>query len=136
MKEVATQVLKDYNLSVTSPRLSVLAILLPNPSKAFTCQDFISNLGHKMDRSTIYRTLETLMEKDVIHKMTGPNGNNLYSFHAGKECNHQTHPHLKCTECGTIECLPQFPPEYVNELTSSGFHEINVMLNGICKTCQ
>ena len=135
MKKAAIQLLKDFQLRVTPQRLCILEVLLPNPSKAFSSHDFLSTLGNKMNRSTIYRTLETLIEKKVIYKLKGPNGNSIYSIQAGKKCNHQTHPHLKCVKCGIVECLPSLPEQYVNELTFLGVGEMNIMLNGVCRKC-
>lgn len=135
MKDTATQVLKDFKLRVTSPRLSILAIFLPHPSKAFSKQHLMQVLEKKMNRSTIYRTIEILTKQQVINKMTYPNGEIIYSLHGAKKCNHRTHPHLKCTSCGAVKCLPNYPIPYINELTASGVQEMNIVLSGVCKSC-
>ena len=135
MKEAARNILKEYKLKVTSARLAVLEIFLANPKKAFSTQEILRLSKKKMNRSTLYRTLETLLKQYLIKKMKGPNGEIIYSIQGKKECNSTTHPHLKCSLCGTIECLPSYPSYYVNELTSFGVHEMNVMLSGICKSC-
>ena len=135
MSDSAVKLLREFDLRVTTPRVLILGVLMPNPSKAFSMQQFLKVLGKEMDRSTIYRTLDKLLLQNVINKMTSPNGETIYSLHGAKTCDHLTHPHLKCSVCGSVECLPSYPNGYLNELAASGVSEVNVVLNGIYKSC-
>ena len=135
MNDSAVKLLREFDLRVTTPRVLILGVLMSNPSKAFSIQQFLKVLGKEMDRSTIYRTLDKLLLQNVINKMTSPDGETIYSLQGAKTCDHHTHPHLKCSVCGAVECLPSYPHGYLNELAASGVSEVNVVLNGICKSC-
>ena len=113
----------------------VLDIILTNSHKAFTHSFFSQLLDKKLDRSTIYRTLDKLTDFKVLNKMVDSNGQHIYSMKRVTACDHHIHPHLKCKSCNEIECLPSYPVEYLNELTSLGVNEFNIIFNGICSKC-
>lgn len=135
MRESATKILKENNLRITSQRISILRLLMADRSKAFSSSELLKFLGKDMNRSTIYRALETLSEKGLVYKMVDINGDTIYGLSRAKNCNHSVHPHLKCNECGILECLPAFPLDYVNRLQQSGVDGLNVVLGGVCTNC-
>ena len=136
MKKSATEFLRDFSLRVTTPRVALLELMLATPSKAFTYSEFYKGVNKKVDRSTIYRTLNKFIEVQVIHKMLDAEGQLIYSLKEARTCNHHAHPHLKCNSCGSVECLPNYPTEYVKQLTTSGVNEMNVVLSGVCHKCR
>lgn len=135
MREEAIKLLKERDLKVTSPRLSTLSILLADQSKAYSTSELVKFLESQMNRSTVYRTLDTLLEKEVILTLQGTNGTTFYTLNLENKCATAVHPHLRCTECGKVECLPAFPTDYVNSLHDSGVGKLDIVLGGICSEC-
>lgn len=135
MKEVAISILKERDLRVTSQRLSILSILLRDKSKAYSTLDFVKQLEYDMDRSTVYRTLDKLIHKGIITKLIESNGDEIYTLNQGKKCDLPLHPHLRCHQCGSVECLPAFPANYVSSLEKFGVKNMNIVLGGMCSKC-
>jgi len=50
--------------------------------------------------TTVYRTLDLLVQTGLINKFTFGGGQNRYEFKSGKKKEH--HHHLICTKCGRI----------------------------------
>src|SRR3954453_3429232 len=107
MKEAITTILKNNQLNITDSRLKILE-LFKNSSKALSHGD-IEKLGSKhFDRVTIYRTLQTFVDKGIIH--TIPTADNSIMYALCKEpCSeghhHDDHVHFLCEQCGTTYCL-------------------------------
>ena len=135
MEETAIKILKERNLKVTTQRLLILAVLLTGYSKAYSSSDLLRSLEDKMNRSTVYRSMEALLINGVVKKLVDKNGETIYSLNLGEGCKHSHHPHLKCDECGVLECLPDFPNDYLSLLEKSGVDEVEVVLGGVCSSC-
>jgi Fur family ferric uptake transcriptional regulator/Fur family zinc uptake transcriptional regulator len=72
----------------------------------------VRNAMPGMDRVTLYRTLESLVEKGVAHQVQGPDGAWRFCSHkpSGDRCP-GNHPHFLCVSCGKMICLTdQFLP--------------------------
>lgn len=135
MKELATTLLKEKHLKITSQRLSILDVMLSDSSKAYSLSTLLHTFKNEMNKSTIYRSLNALVEKQVVQKMISPNGENIYSLNLKDKCRNTSHPHLRCTSCGTMECLPSFPKKYEAVLSKSGVDNLNIVLGGTCSNC-
>jgi Fe2+ or Zn2+ uptake regulation protein len=65
----------------------------------------------KVDKVTVYRTLETLSALDIIHPTLVRDGSQFYELHTPKH-----HHHAMCTACTTQECIdcavPQTPGKH------------------------
>ena len=91
------------------------------------------------DRVTIYRTLQTFVEKGIIH--TIPTADNSVRYALCKdECttghHHDNHVHFICDDCGTTYCLDNITvPEVI---LPKGFTQkrADVIVSGICKNCE
>ena len=76
--------------------------------------EIIRRLGEETDPVTVYRTLNTLAEHKLVHRVRGEDG--AWRYAAGSaadaaEDRRQDHPHAHfvCDSCGTVECLEQLP---------------------------
>jgi Fur family ferric uptake transcriptional regulator len=138
MKEAITTILKNNQLNVTDSRLKILE-LFKNSSKALSHGD-IEKLGSKhFDRVTIYRTLQTFVDKGIIH--TIPTADNSIMYALCKETcseghHHDDHVHFLCEQCGTTYCLDSVNIPAVNIPKGFSVNQTNVLVNGICKNCK
>lgn len=87
-----------------------------------------------VDLSTVYRTLETLRDLQVVDRVYFPDGSTVFHLR-----DHQHH-HLCCEKCGKVIELPMDALEHLEELllTRFGFelHQRPVGLFGLCRSCR
>ena len=129
------ELLRERSLKATNTRLSLLNKL----------HDFGSAMSHSLiqkqmqpiDRVTLYRTLEALLEKGIIHKAFQENNDTYYAI-CGTSCDTKSHrhehAHFKCLKCKTVSC------QELNENLKFSIpkHEINkisIHIEGICDLC-
>ena len=105
--QVVKEILKRNHLSVTGSREKILSLFLEQPG-ALAHGDIERKAGEKFDRVTVYRTLQTFVEKGIIH--TIPTADNSIRYALCKDdCkeghHHDHHVHFVCTQCHTTYCL-------------------------------
>jgi Fur family ferric uptake transcriptional regulator len=87
-----------------------------------------------VDLSTVYRTLETLRELEIVDRVYFADGRTVYHLR-----DHQHH-HLCCEKCGAIQEIPMSKLHGLEEsiLDDFGFelHQRPVALFGVCKSCR
>ena len=99
--------LKKNQLSVTDSRISILELFLFSEG-ALAHADIEKQTGEKFDRVTVYRTLQSFMEKGIVH--TIPTADNSIRYALCKDdCSeghhHDNHVHFLCNECSKTTCL-------------------------------
>ena len=130
------EILKKRNLKATSNRLNLLTKIQNNGS-AMSYSNIQSTM-QPIDRVTLYRTIEKLKEKGIIHTAFQSN-NEIYYAICGIDCsseNHiDNHIHFKCLKCETVTC-----EDVLNSLNISlpkhEIHNISVNVKGICEVCR
>ncbi len=137
MPSKVPDILKKNQLSVTESRKKILEVFYEMNS-ALEHNDIEKKTGEKFDRVTIYRTLQTFVEKGIIH--TIPTADNSVRYALCKdECteghHHDNHVHFVCSQCGTTYCLDAVSVPQVN--LPKGFQPelIEVVVSGRCKDC-
>ena len=130
------EILKRKHLSVTDSRKKILSLFL-NSNDALAHGDIEIKAGEKFDRVTVYRTLQTFVEKGIVH--TIPTADNSIRYALCKDCeeghHHDDHVHFVCTRCQKTICLDdiispniQLPEGYVA-------NNVQVVINGVCGEC-
>ena len=130
------EMLKKRNLKATSNRLSLLTKMQNNGS-AMSYSN-IRTIMQPIDRVTLYRTIEKLKEKGIIHTAFQSN-NEIYYAICGMDCSSENHVHnhihFKCSKCKTVTC-----EDVLNSLNISlprhEIHNISVNVKGICEVCR
>ncbi|EIM74024.1 Fur family ferric uptake regulator [Nitritalea halalkaliphila LW7] len=135
------ELLQQKKLRITKCRLDVLA-LMGERKEALSHADLEQVLTPEHDRVTLYRTLKTYLEKDIVHKVLDDSGAVKYALcshdhsHAVHDEEHShDHVHFKCEVCGKTTCvesavLPKIklPQGFVEK-------EVNLLIQGICQQC-
>jgi Fur family ferric uptake transcriptional regulator len=118
----------------TISKEAVLSVLV-NAGKAMSRDAIEQKIAIGIDRATIYRVLNRFCEDGLIHKIVAEDGKQYFAVCMKCDENIFTdnHFHFRCTNCQTIECLP----EAVHFSVPDGYHveSINCVLTGICKDC-
>lgn len=138
MEQQVDDLLKKNHLSVTESRKKILHLFLSQVG-ALAHADIEKKAGEKFDRVTVYRTLQTFVEKGIIH--TIPTADNSIRYALCKdECteghHHDDHVHFVCIQCGSTVCLENVVVPAVNLPTGYSASHIEVVVNGICKNCK
>ena len=81
-------ILRKKNLSVTESRKKILSLFLMG-NDAMAHGDIERKAGEKFDRVTVYRTLQTFVEKGIIH--TIPTSDNSIRYALCKDCEEGHH---------------------------------------------
>src|SRR5262245_8108072 len=101
------EILKKNKLSVTASRERILHLFLER-NGALAHGDIEKTAGEKFDRVTIYRTLQTFVEKGIIHTIPTSDNSIRYAL-CRDDCeeghHHDHHIHFLCHRCGNTFCL-------------------------------
>ena len=130
------KVLESRNIRVTAMRMLIYKFLAEKDI-AVTLSD-IENAFVKADRTTLYRTIKTFEENDIVHQIDDGTGITKYAL-CEQDCNCEIgtdlHLHFHCNNCNETVCLtehkiPQIkvPNGYVSE-------NVNLVVKGICDKC-
>jgi Fur family transcriptional regulator, ferric uptake regulator len=130
-------ILKHSQLSVTESRVRILQ-LFQKSNGALAHADIENETRSEFDRVTIYRTLQTFVEKGIIH--TIPTTDNSIKYALCKEActeghHHDNHVHFICDKCGNTYCLDHVANPEVKMPKGFKVAKIDVVVNGLCKTC-
>ena len=131
------KMLKDSGLSNTKPRLAIFNLLKNNSHQPMDTRQLIDDCKIFADRSTVYRSLESLEKAGIIRKVYQ---GWKYKLELSEEF-HGHHHHIICNLCK--KTLPvELNSDIENSINqiaknldySSADHQLEI--NGICPNCQ
>jgi Fur family ferric uptake transcriptional regulator len=129
----AHDILHKHNLVRTSCRQSIIDTIV-NSGFAISEDEIKRRIEGTYDRTTFYRSLKTLIENGIIHKIVVDNQLVKYAISENRPIG-KNHVHFYCIQCGIVECLPgaeikspQLPVGY--EQT-----EAELIIKGFCVNC-
>lgn len=133
--------LKTHGLRVTPARTVILDLLMNQhgPVSHQQIESLLEVSASPIDRVTIYRTLHSLTECGILHKVTGLDRSFSYAYvQDANQGEHHSgdHAHFVCERCSHTFCLPEVDvPEAIH--TPSGFElkHTEVKLFGYCPDC-
>lgn len=136
MSEQVIALLRKHHLSVTESRMKILSLFLESDS-ALAHHDIDLKTKEKFDRVTVYRTLQTFMDKGIIH--TIPTNDNSVKYALCKDnCeeghHHDDHVHFICSVCGITSCMEIHVPQ-VKLPKGYKSQQTEVVISGICRDC-
>lgn len=131
-----TEVLKSKGLKKTAQRIMLINIL-QKKAIALTENDIKTEMGELYDRITFYRTIQTLIQAEIIHKITVDHITKyvLNDFQVSGE--KQDHAHFFCKKCHSITCLNSVVQTRSGYDLPKGFSfdECEILFKGICPGC-
>lgn len=131
----AEDMIRQNGGRATAGRIGILAILLAE-KQAITHRDIEQRLPKtlSMDRVTLYRALEWLTARNLIHKVSSDD--RVWRYHANREVQSHRHAHFKCTCCAQVICLDDLTLERNWHLPAGyRFQEIELTVKGLCANC-
>ena len=130
--------LRRNSLSVTESRKKILNLFL-NVQGALAHGDIERKAGEKFDRVTVYRTLQTFVEKGIIHTIPTTDNSVRYALcrdNCSEGHHHDDHVHFICLQCGATLCLGDVVVPEIKMREGFSVNEIEVVVKGICLDCQ
>ncbi len=132
------QLLKSTGLGSTPNRLRVMEIIGDNNSPLSSREIYNTlNRTRSINRVTVYRILDLLVENGLIERING--GGRSFRYGLAPNEHHRPHPHFYCKYCGNMECLsPEILSiniEPIHRTFPGQVENIDVRLEGICKIC-
>ncbi len=125
--------LNDRDIKATTSRIQLLTLLTKYPNPLQT-KEIEEKWDAKIDRVTLYRTLKTLVEKNIIKKIEVNESITCYKF-IDYESVKSPHAHFHCNNCDKVICLHDYKNE--TKPLPDGFIQsnTNIIIEGICNNC-
>ena len=135
MKDKASELLHHADLRQTGPRIEIVRVLL-KATAPLSQEQIAEQIGPKApNKTTIYRTLVQLMEKNVVHEAFTQERSQYFELahHCGKVC---CHPHFTCTQCQETCCLTDVAAPLVELPEGFSMQRQQIRIEGICPKCK
>jgi Fur family ferric uptake transcriptional regulator len=138
MHHRSEDILREKQLSLTVSRKKILDLFLDSDG-ALSHGQIEKKLGEEFDRVTIYRTLQTFLDKGIIHDI--PTSDNAVHYavchdNCSAGHHHDHHIHFICEHCGHTLCLEDVQVPLIKLPKGYTSRRMEMVVNGICKNCR
>jgi len=132
-EEKFRELLTSRGLRVTEQRLALLQELVRVTSPISHPELSERMTGSGLDRATVYRNLLTLADAGVL--IRAQLGDQVWRYELPRtlSSDHNHHPHLVCSDCGNVLCLPAGTVKLHGVAAKSEIAEVH--LRGRCADC-
>ena len=131
-------ILKQSGLSITESRKKILDLFLETEG-ALAHADIEKNTASAFDRVTVYRTLQTFVEKGIIHQIPTTDNSILYALckhNCEQGHHHDDHVHFICSNCDKTICLDEVTVPEVKLPKNFTKQQSAMVVTGICEDCK
>ncbi|WP_010523056.1 Fur family transcriptional regulator [Aquimarina agarivorans] len=133
--DFAKELLNKHHLKATTTRIKLIEII--KTFKTAIPYTKIQEHFKDSDRITLYRTIQTLLKKEIIHKALINKEETYYALYENdtKDQTHShNHVHFKCTVCNHVSCQYLYDKISVT-LPNFTIDTMQIQLTGICNLC-
>ncbi|HMG81973.1 MAG TPA: Fur family transcriptional regulator [Ferruginibacter sp.] len=138
MENDILSILKKNQLSITDGRKKILELFLQSDG-ALAHADIEKNTDAAFDRVTVYRTLQTFVDKGIVHHIPTTDNSILYAL-CKDQCeaghHHDNHVHFICDNCNKTICLEDVTVPSVKLPKGFKPRHAEMVVNGICDDCK
>lgn len=133
--ENAESLLEKAGIKLTSNRLLVVRTLMHSDRPLSLIE--IETQLETVERSSVLRVLNTLLDKDVIHALEDGRGVTKYEIcHGENHCSvSDMHAHFYCESCGLTYCFEEVSVPLIPLPKGFAIRSVNYMLKGLCPEC-
>ena len=92
----------------------------------------------QVDRTTLYRTLKTFLEKGIVHQINDAQGIPKYALcqdGCNFELHNDLHLHFHCTYCKETQCLTEHKIPQISLPNDYSVRDMDLIVNGLCNKC-
>lgn len=128
------EILHAHNLKSTGCRKYILGELLKN-EVAMSESELKESYPDLFDRVTLYRTLKTLEDNAIIHRIVLSDNTVKYALNSHHHHDDLLHSHFHCGQCGEVLCLVGVT--HFDAALPAGFvsKSVNIVVEGLCAEC-
>jgi Fur family transcriptional regulator, ferric uptake regulator len=130
-------ILRQSGLSVTDSRKKILELFLATDG-ALAHADIEKSTSNTFDRVTVYRTLQTFVEKGIIHQIPTTDNSILYALckhNCEQGHHHDDHVHFICSNCDKTICLDDVTVPSVKLPKNFTKQQSAMVVTGVCGEC-
>lgn len=131
----AEEVLQKSGIKPTANRLLVMRELQSarHPLSLIELETALET----MERSSVLRVLNLLLEHDVIHALEDGRGVSKYEVcHGETHCSiEDMHAHFYCEKCERVYCFEEISAPRIEIPDDFKIRSVNYMLKGLCPQC-
>jgi Fur family ferric uptake transcriptional regulator len=132
------QILGKAGLDSTPNRVGVLEAIGGGQAPLSAQAVFATaNRATGLNRVTVYRILDLLVERGVVERISG--GGRSFAYGLAPNENHPAHPHFRCRACGVLQCLQPgsltVDLRRVRRSFAGEIQAVEVRVDGICGDC-
>jgi len=125
--------LQGKDFKITPSRIEILSILIKKHSP-MTVEDIQSLLQIKINKTTVYRALDSFVKKGILSQTYFRDAKTYYEYQDSH------HHHIVCTSCGVKEeislCIKSSLPTLSQQSKKfSSVHDHILEFFGLCNTC-
>lgn len=137
MRNTVKEILSENHLQRTPCRMSVLEVL-QQAGIALSEPEIKSRLSYVYDRATLFRTLRTFVESNLIHEVIVNKNEVKYALtlHQASAKDQPGHAHFHCDGCGRVFCLGAVSRALLNIPEGFEISGFEVLFNGKCVQCR
>jgi len=138
MSDDHNDILKRNGLSVTESRKKILELFY-GAGGALAHADIEKNTDAAFDRVTVYRTLQTFVEKGIIHQIPTTDNSILYALckhNCQQGHHHDNHVHFICNNCDKTFCLDDVTVPEVKLPAGFTPSQSAMVVTGLCEECK
>ncbi len=133
----AEHLIRETGDRATVARVRILAYLLAQHSAVTHHQIELTLERHeKIDRVTLYRVLDWLAEKNLVHKVVSDDRVWRFKINEPDTGLHQ-HGHFKCNRCAKVICLEDVRLDSKLSRLPAGYQgqAVELTIKGLCPSC-
>lgn len=125
--------IKESGVRITRQRVSIMHELAKEKFP-ITIKDLAKKV--RANQSTLYRSLEALISRNLVKKIHLQGDSARYEIHSGRKHHH----HIQCLKCGVIEditmCDPNTEKKALNHSKKfSSIQDHSLEFFGVCRPC-
>jgi len=137
MQNTIKEILSEKQLQRTPCRVSVLEVL-QQAGTALSEAEIKSRLSYAYDRATLFRTLRTFVESNLIHEVIVNKNEVKYALtrHQSTAEDQPGHAHFHCDGCDRVFCLGAVSRALLNIPEGFEISGFEVLFNGKCVQCR
>jgi Fur family transcriptional regulator, ferric uptake regulator len=136
LQERIRELLNGSGLRSTPARAAVLERLSAQ-GRPLAHGEIVTGRGAPaLDRVTVYRTLHTLQDAGLVHRVQDRRGSWRYCARVrlARGCPGD-HVHFQCTRCGRMDCLERQPLPWVEGPAGAVVAGKQFLVYGLCPAC-
>ena len=129
----AENILKVHKLKNTGCRKYIINELL-RAETALSEHEIKASLPDLFDRVTFYRSLKTLEEKNILHRIVLHDATVKYALNKNTLTEHE-HAHFHCLNCDEVICVENVIDSSAHFPSGFSVQSTQVLLEGVCPNC-